>query len=193
MAQAAKLDYLSLEDYLQGENDSDTRYEYVDGQVYAMAGGSELHDTIAATLHGLIENGLPDECRSWQSDMKLVGKQQDKQFAYYPDIMVSCEANQGDNPYIRDNPCLIIEVLSPSTQRTDLKEKFDNYTTISSLLEYVVVSQDTPYLRLFRRRTNWQNESYYADDTFTLESIGLSTTVKQIYRRVKKEVGLPTS
>lgn len=190
MANAAKQEYLSLAEYLEGEQNTELRYEYVEGQVYAMAGGSELHNTIAATLHGLIENALPDECRSWQSDMKVVGQQQDKQFAYYPDIMAACAANEGSNPYIRDNPCLIVEVLSPSTQRTDLKEKFDNYTTIPSLLEYVVVSQDTPYLRIFRRRTHWQAESFYAEDTVVFESISLSTTVKQIYRRVKKEVGL---
>lgn len=190
MSHALKLEYLAFEDYLAGEPASDIRYEYVAGQVYAMAGGSELHNTVAATLHGMIENALPDHYRSWQSDMKVVGRTQDEYFAYYPDIMASCEANKGDNPYIRDNPCLIIEVLSPSTQRIDLKEKFDNYTQIPSLLEYVVVSQDTPYLRIFRRRTHWQAESFYAEDTFTLESVGLTALVKHIYRRVKKEVGL---
>ncbi|WP_020558408.1 Uma2 family endonuclease [Thiofilum flexile] len=190
MQQVSKLEYLTFEEYLAGEPVSDVRYEYIAGQVYAMAGGSELHNTVAATFHGMIENALPDHCRSWQSDMKVVGKTQGEHFAYYPDIMASCEVNKGDNPYIRDNPCLIIEVLSPSTQRIDLKEKFDGYTQITSLLEYVVVSQDTPYLRIFRRRTHWQAESFYADDTFTLESIGLTAMVKQIYRRVKKEVGL---
>jgi Uma2 family endonuclease len=190
MAQAFKLDYLSFEDYLAGERDVEIRSEYVDGQVYAMAGGSELHNTVAATFHGILENALPDECRAWQSDMKVVVENKGKHFAYYPDIMASCEANSGDNPYVRDNPSLIVEVLSHSTQRFDLKEKFDNYITIPTLLEYVVVSQDTPYVRLFRRRNNWQNESYYADDTFVLESVGVEITVKQIYRRVKKEVGL---
>ncbi len=190
MAHAHRLDYLSFEDYLAGEQDVDIRSEYVDGQVYAMAGGSELHNTVAATFHGILENALPDECRAWQSDMKVVVENKGKHFAYYPDIMASCEANNSDNPYIRNNPSLIVEVLSPSTQRTDLKEKFDNYITIPTLLEYVIVSQDTPYVRLFRRRNNWQNEPYYADDTFVLESVGVEITVKQIYRRVKKEVGL---
>lgn len=122
--------------------------------------------------------------------MKVVGKNRSKHFAYYPDIMASCESNRGDDLYIRDNPSLVVEVLSPSTQRTDLKEKFDNYITIPTLMEYVVVSQDTPYVRVFRRRNNWQNESYYADDSFVLDSVGLEILVKQIYRRVKKEVGL---
>lgn len=114
MVQLAKLENITLAEYLAGEPESATRHEYVDGQIYAMAGGSELHNTIAMTFAAAIDNALPDECRSWQANMKVVGKQQDKQFAYYPDIMASCEANQGDNPYIRDNPCLIVEVLSPS-------------------------------------------------------------------------------
>lgn len=191
MTHAQQLAFIPFEDYLEGEREAEgVRYEYVDGQVYAMAGGSELHNTVASTFHGIIENALPDECRAWQSDMKVVGKNQSKHFAYYPDIMASCESNRGDDPYIRDNPSLIVEVLSPSTQRTDLKEKFDNYITIPTLMEYVVVSQDTPYVRVFRRRNNWQNESYYADDSFVLDSVGLEICVKQIYRRVKKEVGL---
>jgi len=63
-------------------------------------------------------------------------------------------------------------------------------STIPSLLEYVVVSQDTPYLQIFRRRNHWQPESCNAEDTFVLDSVGLEITVKQIYRRVKREVGL---
>ena len=81
-------------------------------------------------------------------------------------------------------------MLSGSTKRVDLKEKLDNYTQIPSLLEYVVVSQDTPYLHIYRRRTNWQLEPYYADDIFTLESVGLEMPVHHIYRRVRREVGL---
>lgn len=93
-------------------------------------------------------------------------------------------------PTYRTNPILIVEVLSGSTKRVDLKEKFDNYTQIPSLLEYVVVSQETPYLRVYRRRTNWQLESYYAEDTLVLESVGLEIAVHHIYRRVRREVGL---
>jgi Uma2 family endonuclease len=81
-------------------------------------------------------------------------------------------------------------VLSPSTKRTDLGEKFENYTQIPTLREYVIVSQDTPHLQIFRQRCNWKVEYYYSGDTFTLESVGLEMTVDTIYRRVRKEVGL---
>lgn len=191
MSYAAKIENsIPLTDYLAAEESADARSEYVAGQVYAMAGGSELHNTIASEFHTLINAQLPDECRAWQSDMKVLVRRGEESYAYYPDIMASCEANDSGNPYIRTNPSLIVEVLSSSTKRVDLGEKLQNYISLPSLMEYVVVSQDTPYLRLFRRRTHWQAESYYAEDTVKLESVGLEILVERIYRRVRKEVGL---
>ncbi|HFC91225.1 MAG TPA: Uma2 family endonuclease [Leucothrix mucor] len=181
--------YISIDDYLLGERDVEFKSEYIDGSIYAMANTSEQHNTIVHTFGTAIDNALGDECRIWQSDMKVIGHNKNKDFAYYPDIMVACSENTGDQ-YSRTDPLLIIEVLSPSTERTDLHEKLTNYTSIESLLEYIIVSQSTPYVRLFRRRNNWEVEAYYADDTLTLESIGLKIKVEQIYRRVRKEVGL---
>jgi len=189
MSHVLQPDFLTLDDYLSGERDVDLRSEYIDGHIYAMAGVSEQHNTIATTFASLIDSHLPDECRVWQSDMKVVGKYQGKQFSYYPDIMASCEENTGDQ-YYRTNPSLIIEVLSPSTERIDLQEKFDGYTHIPSLLEYAVVSQTTPFLRLFRRRNNWKSDPFYADEIVDFESIDLQIQVQQIYRRVRREVGL---
>ena len=189
MAHALNQEPITFEEYLAGERDIETRSEYIEGQIYAMAGASELHNTVAGEFYTIINSRLPYECRTWQSDMKVVGENKGKIFSYYPDIMSSCEENT-DDPYYRTNPSLIIEVLSPSTERVDLKEKFDNYTRIPSLIEYVVVSQNTPYFRVFRRRTDWQTEPYYAEDTVLLESVNLEIQVKQIYRRVKREVGL---
>ena len=94
--------FIDFEDYLAGERDVDIRSEYIEGQIYAMAGASELHNTIASELHTLINSHLPDERRAWQSDMKVIGENQGKPFAYYPDIMSSCEENT-DNPYYRTN------------------------------------------------------------------------------------------
>ncbi len=187
--QSQESSLIPFEEYLAGEREVETRSEYVGGLIYAMTGASELHNTVAAELHTLINSALPDECRAWQSDMKVIGENHGQHFAYYPDIMASCEENTGD-PYYRTNPSLIIEVLSPSSERIDLNEKFDNYITIPSLLEFVAVSQNTPFLRLFRRRNNWRQESFYAEDTVRLESVGLDIEVQQIYRRVKREVGL---
>lgn len=179
MTSALKYDLVPFEDYLAEEREVAIRSEYVDGLVYAMAGASETHNTIASSFHALIETHLRDGCRVWQSDMKTVIHNKGQRFAYYPDIMAACGENT-DDPYVRTNPLLIIEVLSDSTERTDLKEKFDNYTAIPSLLEYVVVSQDVPLVRLWRRRTSWELERYRADDTFRLESVELDVPVQYI-------------
>jgi len=189
MSHAIKYDFIPLEDYLADERDVDIRSEYVDGLVYAMAGASETHNTIAGSLYAQIEINLKDGCRAWQSDMKVVIRNKGQKFSYYPDIIAACGENT-DDLYVRTNPILIVEVLSDSTARTDLKEKFDNYISTPTLLEYVVVSQDVPLVRLWRRRTSWEREMYRADDTFRLESVELDVAVQHIYRRVRKEVEL---
>jgi len=180
---------ISFEDYLTGERDVDFRSEFVDGHIYAMAGASETHNTLSASFFLAIGNHLTDDCRAWQSDMKVIGKNEGKDFAYYPDIMAACGENTGDQ-YARTNPILIAEVLSPSTQRTDLTEKLYNYTSIPGLIEYVLISQDVPLVRLYRRRQAWKLESYYAEDRFSLESMGIEVDVMTIYQRVRREVGL---
>jgi len=121
--------------------------------------------------------------------MKVRIERGSKQFVYYPDIMAACGENTGD-PYFRVDPILIVEVHSPSTKRVDLYENPDNYMQIPSLLEYVVVAQDTPHLRIFRRRNSWQPEYHHAGDNFGLESVGLEMPVVDVYRRVRREVGL---
>jgi Uma2 family endonuclease len=189
MSHAIQYDFLPLEDYLQGERDVDIRHEYVDGQVYAMSGASEVHNTICGGLFAAIHNRLPDECRAFMADMKVRIEHARKNYCYYPDIMVACGENRGD-PYVRTNPVLIVEVLSPTTRRIDLGEKLDHYSKIPSLLEYAVVFQDKPHLSLFRRRNDWQPEQYAASDSFILESVGLELAVAAIYRRVRREVGL---
>jgi len=191
MAQALEHSNVTFEEYLTGERDVENRSEYAGGEIYAMAGASETHNTIAGDFYARINIHLPEQCRVWQSDMKVVGKTLDQQpFSYYPDIMAACEQDDDASDYYRTNPILIVEVLSKSTQRTDLIEKLDSYKQINSLLEYVVVSQRTPWVRVYRRRNNWQLETFGAEDSLVLESIDMELPVTDIYRRVRREVGL---
>lgn len=191
MAQALENISITFAEYLTGERDVEARSEYAGGEVYAMAGASERHNTIASDFCARINIHLPERCRVWQSDMKVVGKTLDEQpFSYYPDIMAACEDDDDSSDYYRTNPILIVEVLSKSTQRTDLNEKLDNYKQIDSLLEYVVVSQSTPWVRVYRRRNNWQLETFGAEQSLILESIDMELLVTDIYRRVRREVGL---
>ena len=189
MSHALRYEYLDFADYLAGERDGEMRHEYADGYIYAMSGASELHNAVNAELFAAIYPRLPDECRAFMSDMKVKIEYNGKTFSYYPDIMVACGANDGDQ-YLRTNPILLVEVLSPSTRRTDLTEKLVNYSNIPSLLEYVIVHQDNPHVHIHRRRNGWQAEHYFAGDTFTLEAVDLTITVEAIYRKVRKEVGL---
>lgn len=182
-------DFISVEDYLAGECESDIRHEYVDGQIFAMGGASELHNTVAAELFAAIHGKLPDTCRAWMADMKVKIEHAGKKYFYYPDIMVACGPNTGDE-YFRADPVLVVEVFSEDTRRVDLNEKLWSYTQIPELLEYVVVAEDVPHVRIFRRRTDWQAEYYSARDVFGLESVGLEMAVKGVYRRVRREVGL---
>lgn len=191
MAQALEHAGISFQEYLKGERDVETRSEYAGGEVYAMAGANERHNTISGDFYARINIHLPERCRVWQSDMKVVGKTLDEQpFSYYPDIMAACDDDEDGSDYYRTNPILIVEVLSKSTQRTDLNEKLDSYKQIDSLLEYVVVSQSTPWVRVYRRRNNWQLEAFGAEQNLILESIDMELPVTDIYRRVRREVGL---
>ena len=116
---------IDFDSYLQQERDVEYRSEYVDGKVYAMAGASKTHNTIAVALTAAIETQLREGCRVWQSDMKVVIEDEGKRFAYYPDLVVACEEDPDDD-YICTKPRLIIEVLSPSTERIDFGEKLEN-------------------------------------------------------------------
>ena len=189
MANPAHQPVFTSSDYLVWEEEQVERHEFLDGEVFAMAGAEDKHVTVSMNLMVALHQHLRSSpCRIYASDMRLHVEKADAYF--YPDVFVTCSKKDLESAKVKTEPILIAEVLSPSTKRTDLGEKFENYTQIPTLREYVIVSQDTPHLQIFRRRCNWKVEYYYAGDTFTLESVGLEMTVDTIYRRVRKEVGL---
>lgn len=176
--------YISPEQYLLDEQNrpEGEKYEYVNGQIFAMAGASRNHNRVAmrfALRIGLHLEGSP--CEVFQSDMK-VGfpvKDDDTRY-YYPDLQVSCE--QEDEAYFNRSPCLIIEVLSESTAKTDRTEKLLSYQRIPSLREYVLCSQDSAHIEIYRRDNGWEVELFTAGQSFTLQSLGLEIAVDDIYQ-----------
>ena len=98
---------------------------------------------------------------------------------YYPDVQVTCE--EEIDRYYNEHPCLIMEVLSDSTQRIDRTEKRLAYQMLERLQEYVLLSQDSPYLEIYRRRTEWQRESFAGTESVTLESVDLTFQVEELY------------
>lgn len=175
-----KTAFISEAEYLAGEKIADTKHEYIDGEVFAMAGASASHNRISlnvATLFNVHLDGKP--CQPYISDMKVkVGTKY-----FYPDVLVDC-SDLADDSHVTEKPTLIVEVLSKSTRRMDETTKRIAYTQIDSLLEYVLIEQDFVDIEIIRRRTGWQSERFYLGDSLTFESIALALTVEDIYARV---------
>lgn len=174
--------YLSPEQYLLDENDnvSGIRREYTNGQTYAMAGASRGHNLIAGRFFLRVSTQLENSgCEVFQSDMKVRLQRKDDTRFYYPDLQVSCE--EESEAYYNTSPCLIVEVLSESTARKDRTEKLLAYQGIASLQEYVLCSQDTPHVEVYRRSKGWQRERFHEGQCFLLESVNLAISVDDLY------------
>lgn len=186
MAQAIETPQtISEQDYLDGEKLSDSRHEYVDGYVYAMAGSSKRHAEIAlniATLLKLAARGTP--CKTYVSDVKVRAISHKSYF--YPDVVVSCDDNDSDDYYL-ESPCLIVEVLSASTEKRDRREKLLAYMNIPSLQAYMLVAQDRTEVELYYREEsgNWWVQVYEkAEDSFILPCVDQQVTLADIYEDV---------
>lgn len=178
---------VSVAEYLAGEKDSPVRHEYVDGQVYAMAGASDRHNRIALNIASrLNEHLVDDRCETFLSDMKVMV---DASLYYYPDVVVTGDEPGGD-AYFRTEPRLIIEVISPSTERTDRHEKMTAYKRMASLQEYALVMQDRMQVEVHRRQGDepWKVETVsQSDEQIRFDSIGLTLSVGDVYRNVRWE------
>ena len=178
--------YISPEDYLAAEEISPHRHEYRDGEVFAMTGGTRNHHAITANLHLILGSHLRGSgCRAFVEGMKT--HVEAKNAFYYPDIVVTCDDRDrpSDDPYI-SHPCLIIEVLSPSTARFDRTEKFADYRAIPSLCEYVLVASDCQRVEVFQRNDEgqWGIGNVPEDDTIWLASVDCAIAFCEIYRDV---------
>jgi len=185
MSVPKKLQRLSVAEYLEAEKDSPVRHEYVDGQIYAMAGASDRHNRIAGNFYNRLDDHLGDgPCEPFISDMKVWVSET---VYYYPDVVVACDG-PGADEYYRKQPRLIIEVSSPGTERIDRSEKLLAYRQIKSLKEYVIVSQDRVRIEVFRRgrgdRWSWDLLTELSDE-LRLDPVGLTLTVAEVYPRVK--------
>ena len=175
---------LTLEDYLKQELTSEIKHEFIDGNIYAMAGASENHARISGTIYRKFGNHLENSpCEPFTSDMKIktsTGK------IRYPDCMVVCDKDD-ENKYYKTKPVILVEVLSRSTRKIDKKDKLLEYINIPSLQEYVIIEQDFVDIEIFRRSNDWHSKHYFLGDEITFESIGLTLPVEEIYHRVQNE------
>jgi Uma2 family endonuclease len=173
--------YYSIEAYLKDELASETKREYVQGRVYAMAGASKNHQRIILNIASIFRNHLNNTpCDTFTSDIKV--RVSDLAF-FYPDVIVSCET-ESNNDYYTEQPLIIVEVLSKSTRRTDETIKRRLYQTLPSLQEYVLIEQDIVDIEICRRAQNWQSEHYFMGDEVSFNAIDLTVSVNSIYERV---------
>ena len=134
--------WLSVADYLAFEEHSEIKHEYINGEIYAMAGASTRHNQIAGNLFArLLAHLRGSPCQVFFADVKLHLKELGVEIFYYPDLMVCCDPNDRD-PYYRTRPCLIVEVLSGGTARVDQREKLFAYARLDSLQAYLLLEQD---------------------------------------------------
>jgi Uma2 family endonuclease len=177
--------FISPEEYLAAEETSPIKHEYIDGDVYAMAGASDAHVTIAGNLFALLRTHVRESgCRVFMSDMKARLNRSNRFF--YPDVMVTCDERDRSTSLIKSYPCLIIEVLSDSTEAFDRGDKFADYQEIETLTEYVLISQTRQRIDCFRRNEEgfWVLQSYKLGDKVHLKSVDFYTTIEEVYEDV---------
>ncbi len=186
MEAAEKREDVTVEDYLSGELRSETRHEYLGGTVYAMAGTSEEHNFIAGNLFASLHAHLRGKpCRVFIVDMKVRLLITRDDIFYYPDLMVACDPRDTDR-YFKRYPKVLIEVLSPDTERTDRREKFLSYTGIETLEEYVLVAQDRREVTVFRRSRQWQPDLLKQPEAaLELASLGFTLPLEVVYEGVR--------
>jgi Uma2 family endonuclease len=185
MAHAEPVGPMTVDEYFDFEERSPIRHEYVDGEVYAMSGATRRHSAIAGNIFVRLRTGArADQCRVHMSEVKLhLGR-----VIYCPDVMVACGPEPADER-IEDAPCLVVEVLSPSTERIDRHEKLSNYKTLSSLGTYLIVAQEERRVDRHWRDTSghWRHEVFADRGVVPLpcDLAGVdSITVDEIYERV---------
>jgi Uma2 family endonuclease len=176
---------MSVDDYLAFEESSAVRHEYIGGEVHAMAGESVAHNTIAGNIFALLRGKLRGgPCRVFFENVKLRLEVAHEDVFYYPDVVVSCQPTGIERLFVR-LPTVVVEVLSPSTENTDRREKKLSYQQIATLEEYAIVAQDRREVTLFRRANAWVAEIHTMDDAAVeFRSVGQAMTVAEIYEDV---------
>jgi Uma2 family endonuclease len=169
---------ISLEEYLQLEQTAEVRHEFVNGRLLAMAGEKRTHNRVAGRVYALLlERVAVLACEIAIATVKIRTKAAKVR---YPDVVVSCVPGQDE--YLLENPCFVVEVLSPSTAETDLREKLGEYMSISSLTRYLILAQDQKFALLYRRNgEKWEVETMIGKGEIDIPCLDTILPLEQIY------------
>ena len=186
MSNLAGLPYLTLEDYLAGEETSDVKHEYIAGEVFAMAGPSEEHVTISGNIFAMLRAHVRgSDCRVYIADMKLLVAIEAAENVFYPDVFVTCSPADAAERKLKRDPTLIVEVLSESTEAYDRGAKFAHYRQLESLREYVLIDSRSRSIEVFRRRDQgWLLCPLVPEAPLMLESLEFSCEQDAVYEDV---------
>jgi len=177
--------FFSPEKYLEWEERQEIRYEYVNGEVYAMTGGTLPHSGIALNFGVLLKNHLRGRgCQVFNSDAKVGVKEKGPFF--YPDVNVTCDPRDRTALKFVQHPCIIAEVLSPSTEAYDRGSKFAQYRRFESLKEYVLISSDSINVEIFRlnEKGKWELTPYGEGDEIELTSVDFKFSIDLLYEDI---------
>src|SRR5579872_2407198 len=171
---------VSVEDYLiLSRNSKDARYEYLDGELRMLAGGSPDHSIIIANLTTIIKGPLKgSSCRVYNSDVQL--KLSEKRYIF-PDITISCDERDKNQKETIRYPRVVVEVLSPSTEGTDRGKKAAYYRACPTIQEYVMVDSQEIFIEVHRREERWTINTFESGDTVMLESLGIQFPIEDAY------------
>lgn len=172
--------HVGVDEYLRDEERSDRRHEYVDGAVFAMTGASNRHNEMIGSLYAYVQPQLKSPRRGYMIEVKLRMQHMRATNFYYPDFMVTCEPRSPSSHWIAA-PSLIVEVLSPSTERTDRTEKLMAYTQQPSLEAYLLVAQDEVRVEAILRSEAWAPQILGAGQSINLPGLGVEIAVDAIY------------
>ena len=174
---------MTPEEFFAWEKTQETRYEYVNGDVIAMAGGTIAHNDLAVSLVLRLAPHVKSRgCRINVADVKV----QIRRRYRYPDVVVTCDDRDKRAINLFQYPKVIVEVLSPSTESTDRGKKWREYQSIDTLQEYVLVSPNEVAIEVYRRRSDgiWEYVTYEAGSQFHLESLEFACAIEEIYESV---------
>jgi Uma2 family endonuclease len=182
MGELARRQY-TYQDYLTMLEDSGLRLEYLDGEVYAMAGGTPAHSRLAVRAGRLLEGQLEELCAVFGSDMKILASG----LTTFPDGSVVCGTLQmaKNDRNVATNPVLLVEVTSPSTEAYDRGPKLKRYQGIASLKVVVFISHRQVEVTVVERRSaRWRTTTYGPGETIVLESPPLNLSVNRFYQNI---------
>ncbi|PHJ56149.1 hypothetical protein VF14_28240 [Nostoc linckia z18] len=178
--------YMSPQEYLEWEERQDIKYEYINGEVFAMTGGTIPHTSIALNLASALKSHLRGSpCRAFMADAKVAVTENGP--FHYPDVVVSCDERDRQAIQFIQYPCLIVEVLSPSTEAYDRGKKFMQYRRIQTLQEYVLIDAEKMSLDCFRLndRGIWELHPYEEGNEVHLTSVDFRFPISLVYEDVQ--------